>query len=709
MRPPSLRSHAPRRRLSLLAFALVLVLAGGLPAGLAGQDGAAGRWEGAVRTPAGELRMTIELVAGDPWSGSVDIPQQGAQGLALTEIRIAGDSAVFAIADIPGDPTFRGVVAGDSLTGAFTQGGSVLDFGFVRAEARVRESIAALDSIGPWIEEVLEELKVPGVGVGVVKDGEVIHLAGYGLRDVEAELPATPSTLFAIGSSSKAFTAAAIGLLVDDGVADWDDRVQHHIPEFALADTVVASRITLRDLLTHRSGLPRHDVIWYANPEVGREELLDRMAHLQPTADLRARWQYNNFGFMVAGVAVERMSGQSWEAFVDERIFTPLGMERSNFDILSLPEMGDHARGYGEEDEEFVVLPYRAIPAMGPAGSINSSAEEMVEWLRLQLSGGEGPAGRILSDAIVREMQDPHMVVGGRPNGTLEGPMSYGLGWFVQPYRGHYRVQHGGNIDGFSALVELYLDDALGIVVLSNRNGSPAPARISERIADHVLGLEIIDAGDAGEGDDEEEDDEEEDEESEKGPEGPPSHDWPAYAGPFEHPGYGAFEVRAGDDGLEVIYGIETFPLEHLRFDAFRIADEDSPFDGIRLRFLTSLDGQVNELEIGLEPAADPVLLRRAPDPSTEDPAFLERLVGRYRFQTQTVTVARRGTTLTVTVPGQPTYTLVPREGTVFGAEELPDSYRIRFELPEEGPAATLTFRQPNGNFTFERVDGDDG
>lgn len=693
-------------RLRSVLFALVLV-AFGASHGLSAQS-LEGRWEGAVLTPQGELRMMLDFTADDPWTGTVDIPQQGASGLALEGIRFAGDSATFAIAGIPGEPTFRGVVAGDSLTGSFTQAGTVLTFAFARAGIAVEASIEALSEIGPWIEERLEDLRVPGVGVGVVKDGEVIHLEGYGLAELEGERPATASTLFAIGSSSKAFTAAAIGLLVDEGGVDWDDRVRAHIPEFALADSAVADRITIRDFLSHRSGLPRHDIVWYANPDESRAELLSRMAHLQPTADLRQRWQYNNFGFMVSGVVVERVSGLSWEDFVDERIFTPLGMERSNFDILALPEMGDHAKGYGLRDDELVLLPYRAIPAMGPAGSINSSAEEMVEWIKLQLALGEHGGERLLTSGTAQEMQNPQMVVGGKPATTLEGPMSYGLGWFVQPYRGHYRAQHGGNIDGFSALVELYPDDDLGIVVLSNRNGTPAPSIISERIADHVLGLEIVDAEEANDDDEDEGDDEDDDEDrdDEEGPEGPPSHGWESYAGTFEHPGYGEAEIRVQGEGLEMAYGIETFALKHRYFDVFEVDSPNSPFNGMRMRFLTSLEGSVSELEVGLEPTADPIVLTRAPDASTEDPAFLRRLTGTYRFETQTAEVDLRGTRLTVTLPGQPVYTLKPVEGMTFGSPQLPDSFRMRFEVPEDGPATSLTFLQPNGTFTFPRVEG---
>ncbi|MDZ7778451.1 MAG: serine hydrolase domain-containing protein [Gemmatimonadota bacterium] len=476
---------------------LLFVVAGGLagPTPSRAQDAPAdpeGTWRGEIAVPGSPLAFTVSLArseAGD-WSGTVDIPSQGAEQEPLTGIRVVEDSVVFSIEGVPGDPTFRGEVGPEraALEGDFTQGSQTFPFALERAEAV--DLTAALDGLDAWMAEHMDAWNVPGLGLAVVKDGEVAHLAGYGLRDVEDSLPVTEETLFAIGSSTKAFTTSLLGTFVDDGALDWEDRVRAHLPEFALADTAVAEAMTVRDLVTHRSGLPRHDAIWYANPELTRAEVLERLPHLPPTEPLRAAWQYNNLMYMVAGHLMERVGEASWEELIRERLLDPLGMPRSGLSVRTSQSDPDHALPYAERNDSLVRIDFRTIDAVGPAGSINSSAEEMAEWLRLHLAEGTLDGRTILEQGTVEALQTPAMAIASRPSDPAFGVQSYALGWFVDSYRGHFRVHHGGNIDGFSAMVALFPHDELGIVVLTNKNGTPLAEFAARQVADRVLELE---------------------------------------------------------------------------------------------------------------------------------------------------------------------------------------------------------------------------
>src|SRR6185436_12651487 len=202
-----------------------------------------------------------------------------------------------------------------------------------------------------FVEQAMKDWKVPGLALAVVKDGQIVYAKGYGYRDVKNGLKVTPETLFAIGSCSKAFTAAAIGILVDEGKLEWDKPVKTYLPDFMLWDEYASAHLTVRDLLTHQSGLPRHDLMWYGSP-LSRQEIFERLRYLEPSAPLHAKYQYNNLMFMTAGLLLERVAGLTWEEFVRQRIFAPLGMKNSNTSVVDAQKAADYSLPYGEEKGE---------------------------------------------------------------------------------------------------------------------------------------------------------------------------------------------------------------------------------------------------------------------------------------------------------------------------------------------------------------------
>jgi hypothetical protein len=259
----------------------------------------AGHWTGSVQLPGGELAFELDLKRSDAeWTGDISIPAQNARHLPLTGVFARGDSIGFAIQGVPGEPTFRGVRGADSASasGQFSQGGQTFAFTMrsgVGPAAAARRALAGFDA---WVDSALTAWRVVGAGVGIIVDGEVVYARGHGYRDRDRRLPVTTQTLFAIGSASKAFTVFALGTLVDQGRIAWDSPVADYLPWFRMYDPEVTRRLSVRDLVTHRSGLPRHDALWYNNSTMSREELVRRLRWLRPNKDLRETFQYNKIG-----------------------------------------------------------------------------------------------------------------------------------------------------------------------------------------------------------------------------------------------------------------------------------------------------------------------------------------------------------------------------------------------------------------------------
>lgn len=692
------------------SLTILLLLFAACTAGAATDADLAGRWEGSIELPGTKLALDIDLACNDGvWSGDITIPAQGATDLPLVDFEMSAAAAVFSIRDVPGDPTFHGRVEADGavISGQFIQGGQQFPFRLDRGDDPTGAASRGLDSIGDTIAGLLAEWHTPGLALGVVLNGKVLVAEGYGLRDVDAELPVTSGTLFAIGSSTKAFTTFALGQLVAEDRLDWDRPVRDYLPEFKLFDSYASEHATPRDLVTHRTGLPRHDLVWYGNEPMERADLVSRLPYLEPNRELREQWQYNNLMFATAGYLAGRLRDATWEDVVRGGIFEPLGMTRSNFSVVDSQADADHARPYQGSGEDVHEVPFRNIDAMGPAGSINSCADDMVRWL-LENLGESGSAGPLLAPELRKELQTPQMVIPGLPTESHLTPKSYAMGWFTDTWRGRYRVEHGGNIDGFTSAVWLFPGDGLGIVALSNRTADALPDLVAAVVADQLLGLEPMDhvglarnlrvAGKSAREQASENRDRFRVEKTR------PSHALGAYAGRFAHPGYGELEITVDRDALTLLFNGMSLPLEHWHYDVFAVSDKGSEphLKGLKLNFLGDDAGRLRRLEIVLELLVDPIAFVRVPENVLSDPGYLARLVGRYELPSQVVTVAASAGKLTVTLPGQPTYTLVPAGDDEFTLKEL-KGFSLKFTLPRKGPATEAVFIQPNGVFAAQR------
>lgn len=683
-------------------------------------DTAVGRWKGAIEVPNAPLEVIVSLehAPGTAYTGTIDIPAQGIKALALKDVVVNGRSVGFVITSVPGEPTFAGTIATDGVTmsGDFRQGGATLPFTLRRETAAAREeaaraTAAALADIRTLASDVLKRFNVPGMSIAIVRHGEVIFTEGFGVRDAEKKLPVTAGTLFAIGSSTKAFTSLVLGTLADEGKLDWAKPVRQYLPEFQLKDPFATEHMTPRDLCTHVSGLPRHDVMWYGS-SLSRQELFDRLRYLEPSEDFRAKWQYQNLMYMTAGYMAGRIAGTTWEDLVRRRIFEPLGMSASSLSVVDMERAPDAALPYEEHEHDgkkvLERVPYRVIDAVGPAGSINSNAIDMAKWVQLHLGDGTVNGKRVISQEELEGLHRARIVMSDKTSTEYKELLFtlYASGWMVQSFRGHRLIHHGGNIDGFSALVSFMPDDDIGLVILTNRGGTPGTVAMMLATYDRLMDFEKVDwiarvLKSTGGEQKEDDGDEAKPAEAARVTGTKPSHPLKDYVGEFEHPAYGVMEIQQSGDGLRATYHGMSAPVEHFHYDVFVTKTPDSPIDGMKLQFEGNLAGDIDQVQVPLEPAVEPIRFTRRAPPELSRPDVLAGYVGEYELKDVTVKVALKGTVLAVKVPGQPTYTLVPYREGQFTLKGL-SGYSVRFTTVK-GVVSGVSFVQPNGVFEAKR------
>ena len=490
-----------------------------------------------------------------------------------------------------------------------------------------------LKEVDAYAAKAGREWNVPGFALAVVKDDRVVFVKGYGVRELGRPEPVDGDTLFAVASNTKAFTAAALATLVDEGRLRWDDPVTKHLPWFQLHDPYVTREITVRDLLSHRSGLATFggDLLWYETT-YPREEVLRRVRHLKPVHGFRGRYGYQNIMFIAAGEIVPAVTGRSWDDYVRERFFAPLGMTRSNTTLKALKSSQNVASPHNETGGRVKVVHYSNVDSLGGAGAINSTAAEMAEWVRLQLGRGTYEGKKIFSAAASREMWTPQTVVSGvsesaeRFNPTVHFNL-YGLGWFLSDYRGRKVVTHSGGLDGMTSRVALLPEENLGVVVLTNSE-TPLQSFLWYKVFDVFTGApprdwsaDFVARTRAAR---EREAAEAQKAEAARVPDTKPSLPLSAYAGTYGGPMYGDARV-ALEDGRLVVRLLPSpayvGDLEHWHFDTFRIKWRESvvyPYPRGWVSFQLDHQGKVSEMKIDVpNPDFDfkELEFRRAADP----------------------------------------------------------------------------------------------
>lgn len=466
---------------------------------------------------------------------------------------------------------------------------------------------APLQGLDDYVKKAMEEWEVAGLAIAVVKDDKIVFAKGYGVREMGKPDAVTPNTMFAIGSSSKAFTAATTAILVDEGKIKWGDPATKYLPNLQLYDSWATRELSVTDLLTHRVGLERGDLMWYAS-SFSREEILRRIRFLKPSSSMRSRFGYQNIMYLAAGQIVPSVTGKSWDDFVGERIFTPLGMKSSNTSTKKLAQMQDVATPHMVLNDKIKPIAWRNIDNIAPAGSINSNVTEMANWVRMQLAMGKYEGKQIISEASIKNMWASHTII------PLEGPgfgmfypkahfLNYGMGWFLSDFNGKKMIEHGGAIDGMRSAVALIPEEKLGVVILSNMNQTGLNLALAQRIFDSYMGAKERDySGDilkvlktqeaAGKAAMDKMI-------AERAKDTKPSQDLAKYAGDYQDEMYGDVKVTLENGKLKISYGSGfKGTLEHWHYDTFQSTWSEDVQGKTFVNFKLNSMGKVDSVSI---------------------------------------------------------------------------------------------------------------
>ncbi len=539
----------------------------------------------------------------------------------------------------------------------------------VRTEQDLSASLATIEA---KLEARRKELGIPGMSLAIVKDDKVIYSKGLGYKDFENKIAATADTQFAIGSSTKAFTALSVLMSVDEGKFSLDDSPKKVLPYFKMADPDTDKNMTIRDLLTHSSGLNRTDIAMITG-KLSRQQLIRVAGEAKPIGKLREKFGYQNLMFATAGEVVAVAQKQPWEKFVPERIFKPLGMTNSNMSVAEMEKAKDRSFGYNYnfDTKETERLAYRNIDQVGPAGSINSSSNDMAKWLRFVLAGGVIEGKRLVSKAGFDEWLEPQMKV------DPAGNVNYAMGWFVQKWNGHTVIQHGGNIDGFNAMVAMIPDKKLGFVMLTNVSGSSLGNELMPIVFENIIGRQSI-------------------------PETLVGADVPSEkeAGKYRFEAGGIdLDIQWNDSKLTaVVPGQPTYVLERIGARKYKMGGAPEGF------FITFRDK-----ELFLEQPQGSFTLPRVESRAAEPPANVngmaaKDLIGKYTSETsgRGGEVREQDGTIVFVVGTQPPVSLVEKAKDQYWMKPLPDTYWISVKRTNDGKIEKIGVNQPEGEFFFK-------
>lgn len=466
-------------------------------------------------------------------------------------------------------------------------------------------SAFAQQNFDKLVADTMAAWRVPGVAVAIVQNDRVIYLKGFGVKEIGKPDAITPDTLFEIASTTKAFTTTAMAMLVDEKKIDWDEPVRKYVDYFHLDDSCADSLVTLRDIVSHRTGLSRHDELWDYT-DWPREQVIRSMATVKLTKPFRSAYQYQNIMFALAGEVVASAAKMPWEQFVRTRIFEPLGMSSTRVSFADW-NASPHATGhrYDRLGDRFTAQTMTDYSAIAPAGTIKSNARDMAQWLRFQLAGGAIDGKRLLSAEALEETRMPQTVIRFEGNGREANPetnmQAYGLGWVIQDYRGDLLVAHAGALNNFRTQVALLPKKNSAVIVMENAGRGYAIISLRNAILDRLLGgatrdwnahflaleKKIVDKAQADKSD----------REAKRHRDTRPSRDLQTYAGTYESPAYGKAAVVIENGTLALRWNRLSVPLTHYHFDTFAASTPDEEVDE-KVQFQLGTDGEVKSMTI---------------------------------------------------------------------------------------------------------------
>ncbi|HWR16231.1 MAG TPA: serine hydrolase [Terriglobales bacterium] len=472
-----------------------------------------------------------------------------------------------------------------------------------------------------WVDRTMKTFAVPGVAVAVVKDGKVLVAKGYGVRELGKPARVDEHTLFGIASNTKAFTSAALAMLVDEDKLAWNDPVTLHLPWFAIDDPYITHELTVRDTLSHRSGLGlgAGDLMFFPPSTLSRDEILRHARYLKPASSLRSKYAYNNLMFLAAGQIIPVIAGKSWDEFIKDRIFQPLGMTDSVTDTKSAITSSNHVVAHSKVDGKITPVGWQGMDNAGPAGSIASSVTDLSKWVMLQLNRGTTADGKkLFSEKRSAEMWTPTTIVpiSKQPKvlaAATPNFMNYGMGWFLRDYHGRKLVYHTGGLVGQVSKVLLVPEENLGIIVLTNQEQGGAFESIVYHLLDHYLNLPKTDwiaaFREATDIKEKEAAETEQKAREARAAKSRPSLPLDQYSGDYKDAWYGLISIRPQEYGL--VMKFENTPgmigdLEHWQYDSFIVKWRDRTIPDAYLWFALKHDGSIESAKMApVSPLAD--------------------------------------------------------------------------------------------------------
>jgi CubicO group peptidase (beta-lactamase class C family) len=481
---------------------------------------------------------------------------------------------------------------------------------------------AAPPDLDAYVANSMKAFEVPGMAVAIVKDGSIVVAKGYGVRKLGDGTPVDEFTMFAIGSNTKAFTTAALATLVDQGRLFWDDRVYERLPGFVMYDPYVSHEMTIRDLLTHRSGmgLGEGDLLFWPHSTYKREDIIYKLRFMKPQSSFRSHYAYDNLLYMTAGQVIPAVTGISWDDYIRQHIFEPLGMKHSTVSSHDFKPGDNYAFPHSRVDGKLQVIPLEDLDNVGPAGSINSCAADMAKWVQLQLNRGKfgDREGRLFSEQRSLEMWSPQTILPtGNPPPALSGLKTnfadYALGWALREYHGRKLVGHTGGVGGFVSRVMLVPEENVGVVILTNAEEGGAFDAILYHVLDHYIRLPAMDWIGAYKAIKERE--EKDAAETMKKAEGAraanskPSLPLEKYAGSYNDAWYGPISIRSENGRLVISFDHTpgmVGDLEHWQYDTFKARWRVRTIEDAFVTFSLNADGSIDSAKMAaVSPLAD--------------------------------------------------------------------------------------------------------
>jgi CubicO group peptidase (beta-lactamase class C family) len=569
---------------------------------------------------------------------------------------------------------------------------------------------ARMAGFDDYLAKVMKEWDAPGLAIGIVVRDSLVWTRGYGYRDYGQKIPYTPTTTQPIASNTKLFTVMAAGMLVADGKLAWDEPIKRYVSDIRFHDDDLDRQITLRDMLSHRTGVTRHDLMWYESPFT-RKELWDRLRYLEPSAPIRTTFLYNNLMYTAVGYAIEEVSGQPWEQFVQKRLLDPLQMTHTSLTITDNLKNPEHAVPYSERRDSTVLFKqpyYTAERAIAPAGAINSSVQDLSHWLIALMNDGKYHGAQVIPASAIHESLQPSIAM---PNSGMQSfgwtellNSAYGMGRWTVSYRGHFLAYHGGDLPGFHSQISTMPNDSIGIIVLVvGDNAQPLYNALTFEIYERLLGMsrtpwtdrdnairlrnktaatQARTTASAG-----------------RVPDTRPSHAIDDYLGEYEHPAYGVLTISRGDTGLVFdLHGIKL-PLSHFHYDRFDTPD-DEQYGKFSVNFLTNPLGEVDGASLSLDESA--VTFARRVPPALATETTERQYAGTYKAPSGAKVYVVYKPGIGLVLPGSPDIELQPWRPQQFRVAKFPDLV-ISFDV-KDGQVTAMRQRDPGGEYLFPRV-----